>query len=275
MHGSDYLGVRWEKRPMTAREYLAFSQGLVRNLMAFDPLFKGLIVWGKKPNQKHHIAEDLSDFDDKVYDYMDDSKNWLYDNPDPNNGKLTLDSTCVVGFRKSYSNKEKNRDFTLTIDCGKSDWQTDVVNIEFPGAHHPKCQDYTYISALMKLVVEYCKPDNAFMTYGKEYRDYGTPENQIKLKYDSGLRSGHNATHPIGWLNYFADPSVRHRLPDDIETEVLATGGTLITLKRSLPSADNEEDVATAERIRDALMLPEVVDVYWHAHQGSHQEKTG
>jgi hypothetical protein len=268
----DMLGVRWKKRPMTASEYLAFSKTLVHKLMEFDPLLKGLIVWGKKPNQKPHIAKDLRDFDDMVLAYLDDSKNWLYDNPDPNNRKLTLDSTCPVGFRISYSDKETYGD--LTIDCGKSVWQTNVINIGFPGACHPKCQDYSYVSALMKLMVEYCKPDNAFMTYGRHGKELGQQRKEAKLEYDPGLRSGRKATHPIGWLNYFADPSVKHRLPDDIETEVLATGGTLITLKRSLPSTDNEEDVATAKRIRDALMQPVVVDAYWQANQGSSQERT-
>ena len=103
----------------------------------------------------------------------------------------------------------------------------------------------------MKLLIEYCHPDYGFMTYGKEGRQPGELKDNVRLAQ----------TFPIGWLTYLSDPSVDQRLPDDIEREVLASGGTLITLKRSLPSPDNAADVATATRIRDALAHPDMVSV--------------
>lgn len=262
--GGDLLGVRWKNRPMTAAEYLAFSKGLVRKLMQFDPLFSGLIISGSKPNQYQKIADDLGDFDEKVFNYMGDDRNTI---------KMTLDTTYWRGFRSSFSNKEEEkRDIKLTISCGNTSSTTDLVNINFPGKRHPKCQDYAYLCELMKLLVEHCQPDNGFMTYGHII-------DMVKLEYETQIskkiKRNHTVTHTIGWLNYFTDPAVNQRLPDDIDREVLATGGTLFSLKRSIPSVDNEEDVAIAMRIRDALSQPDVIDPYWQSNQGADREGAG
>jgi len=248
---------------MTAAEYLAFSKGLVQILTQFDPVFGGLIIHGDDINQK--IADDLGDFDEHVFNYMNDEENCTYANPDRNNRKLTLDSTCRPGFHIIFSNKKSFSDFTLMISCGsKRLSRIGLIDIGFPSARQAKYQDYEHISRLMKLVIEYCQPDNAFMSYG---RIDGQRKDEIKLEYESEKPARLTMTHPIGWLNYFRDPEVKSRLPADLDTEMLATGGTLIALKRSLPTADNKSDVATAIRIRNALMQPYVIDVYPCPHQ--------
>jgi len=245
---NDYLSIRWKKRPMTASEYLAFSKELLQKLMQFDHMLDDdWLVSGLAPRYGH-LAADMSDFDDTAFAYMF-NKNEHYLNPDPDSEELTLASKSPLGFSLSYQNREKlNNEVTMTISAGDlTDRQTSLVNIEFMKSH-PRRQDYTYLSALMKLLIEHCQPDYGFMTYGKIH---GLRKDKVRL----------GDIFPIGWLTYLSDPSVNARLPKDIESEVLATGGTLITLKRALPSPDNAEDVAIATRIRDALVQPEMVNL--------------
>lgn len=94
----------------------------------------------------------------------------------------------------------------------------------------------------MKEVIEYCQPKHGFVISHPFWEAVELEDEPI-------------GTCPIGWLTYLADPAVNNLLPSDVEREALSTGGTLITLKHSpLPSPDNEEDVANAIRIRDAVM---------------------
>lgn len=253
----DMLGMRWKKRPMTASEYLAFSKGLLQKLMQFDPLLDcDWIVCGSAPRYGR-IAADMSDFDDMAFTYLFNKKR-AYLNPDPDSGKLiqdkalTLDSRTDLGFSLRYRNREElNSELGICIVAGDlSQRLPSVVNIEFR-KNHPRRQDYAYLSALMKLLIEHCQPDYGFMSFGREGKAPGQPKNEVQL----------TQIFPIGWLTYLSDPTANQRLPDDIEREVLVGGGTLITLKRSLPSPDNAADVATATRIRDALAQPDMVDL--------------
>jgi len=227
---------------MTAREYLAFSKGFLQTLAKFDPMFSNMFSWGNGPNQESWFADNYSDLEDKVFPELDDDE-IRFQNPDPDNWKLTLDSKSFIGFITSYSNEDEEGQFTVNIGAGAPDGDTtSVVSIEFPRVNYPQFHDYDFVSALMKVVIEYCKPRKGFV---------------ISHPFWDTVRSEEvkSSTCPIGWLTYLADPTVNDLLSPDVEREVLSTGGTLITLKHSpLPSPDNTDDVAAAIRIRDILL---------------------
>jgi len=237
------LTVRWRNRPITAREYLAFSKGLLQRLAAFDPVFNNLFSWGKGPNQKAWFAENYSDLEDKVFPQINE-EDIRYQNPDPDNWVLTLDSTCFKGFRMSYSNTDKLEEGQLTVGIGAGamdDDITNVVHIEFPEVNYPQFYDYNFVSALMKVVIAYCEPREGFVISHPFWEAVESEDEPV-------------GTCPIGWLTYLADPAVNDLLPSDVEREKLSTGGILIILKHNPPpSPENPEDVASAIRIRDAV----------------------
>ncbi len=236
------LSVRWKKRPMTAREYLAFSKGLLQELSQFDSVFENLYGCGKKPNQKAWFTEDYCDFNDKVLPQINDQE-IRYENADPDNWKITLDSKSFKGFRNSYSNTDEEGQTTVSISGGATEEDiTDLVNIKFPKVKYSQFYDYEYVSALMKIVIEYCQPDHGFVI-SEQFWD------AIELEDEPGIC-------PIGWLTYLSNRRVTQMLPANIEREILATGGTLFTLKRTLPSVENTEDISAAIGIRDTL-IPE------------------
>ena len=239
-----FLSVRWKNRAMTAEQYLAFSKGLLQTLAQFDSLFVNLFSWGNGPNQKAWFAQDYSDLDDKVFPQINE-EDLRYQNPDPDNWELTLDSTCFKGFRMSYSNTDILEEGQLTVSIGAGAMDDDILNvvgIEFPKVNYPQFYEYDFVSDLMKVVIEYCQPQHGYVISHPFWE-------AVELE---GEPIG---TCPIGWLTYLANQAVSNQLPSDVEREVLSTGGTLITLKHPLPSAENEADVASAIRIRDALLL--------------------
>lgn len=243
MKNEYYLNVRWKNRPMTAREYLAFSRGLLQTLVKFDPVFANLFSWKNSP-QKAWFAENYTDLDDKIFPLIG-LKESRYENPDPDNWELTLDSKFATGFSSAYHSTDKAEEGKLTVHInagGTSGNSTNVVRIEFPEVNYPQFYEYDYVFALTKRVIEYCQPREGFVI---SHPFWNAVESE-KVK---------SSTCPVGWLTYLADASVNDLLPPDVEREVLSTGGTLITLKHEpLPSPDNPEDVAKAIRIRDILL---------------------
>lgn len=238
-----FMIVRWKNRPLTTREYLEFSRGLLQILVKFDAVFSNLFSWGNGPNQKVWFLENYSDLDNKIFPLIS-IKEFRYQNPDPNNWGLTLDSKSHVGFSRSYYNTDKSEEgkLSVSIDAGAAGNSTNVVHIEFPEVNYSQFYDYEFVSALIKIVIEYCQPQEGFV---------------ISHPFWDAVRSedAPRSTCPIGWLTYLADQTANDTLPSDVECEVLSTGGTLITLKHSPPpSPDNPEDVANAIRIRDAMM---------------------
>lgn len=239
-----FLSVRWKNRAMTAEQYLAFSKGLLQTLIQFDPVFANLFSWGQAPSQKAWFAQDYSDLDDKVFPQINE-EDLRYQNPDPDNWELALDSTCFKGFRMSYSNTDILEEGQLTVSIGAGAMDDDILNvvgIEFPKVNYPQFYEYDFVSDLMKVVIEYCQPQHG---YAISHPFWEAVE----------LEGEPIGTCPIGWLTYLADASANDLLPPDVEREVQSTGGTLITLKHSPPpSTDNPEDIANAIRIRDILM---------------------
>ena len=237
-----FLTVRWKNRPMTAREYLAFSKGLLQTLERFDSVFSHLFSWGNGPNQKSWFAENYGDLEDKVFPQLNDEE-IRYENPDPDNWDLTLDAKSFIGFIESYSNTDKVEEgqLTVSINAGATTDSMNVVRIEFPKVNYPQFYEYDFVSALTKVVIEYCHPHHGYVISHSFWEAVESEDEPV-------------GTCPIGWLTYLENQAVNSLLPPDVEREVLSTDGTLIILKHSLPSADNEADVAAAIRIRDAIM---------------------
>ncbi len=232
-----FLIARWKNIPLTARQYLEFSKGLLLKLQAFDPRWFG---WGGHPASGQDFKDDLSDFEALTLPEIK-AEDTIYDNPDPANIDITLDSTCWKGFLNIYGNTvpETAWKIRLSISAGASMGETNSVVMDFPPQVDAPFYDYAYMAALFKLVIEHCDPDYAFVTSYKFWKTVEIPDAKIKC--------------PIGWLSYLANSAVASALPPGTEYELSSYDSPIITLMRELPSAENPEHVARALHIRDAL----------------------
>ena len=231
------LIARWKNIPLTARQYLEFSKGLLLKLQAFDPRWFG---WGGRPDARQGFKNDLSDFETVMLPHIK-SKDTIYDNPDPANIDITLDSTCWMGFRKTYGTTVPAVEgkVMFSISAGASMGETNSVVMHFPPQADAPFYDYAYVTALFKVVIEHCDPDYAFVISHEFWDKVRIPDAKIKC--------------PLGWLSYLANSAATSALPPGTENELSSYDGPIITLMRELPSAENPEHVARALHIRDAL----------------------
>ncbi len=232
-----FLGAYWKNIPLTARQYLEFSKELLLKLQAFDPCWFG---WGGCPDADQGFKDDLSDFETVMLPHIKD-QDMIYDNPDPANIDITLDSTCWLGFSNTYGTTVPAVEgkILFSISAGASMGELNSVVMHFPPQADAPFYDYAYVVALFKLVIEHCDPDHA-LVISHEFR------NQVEFKDG-------DAHIEIGWLSYLANRSTTPALPPGTEYELSSYDGPIITLMRELPSAENPEHVARALHIRDAL----------------------
>ena len=232
-----YLGAYWKHRSCTLREYIAGCKQFMTQLGKLHPIFQALVMTGKAPQAGVRLLPDLSNLDDLVFQlgpHGDDL--FTHANPD---GSPTLDSEGGIGFSTSYANKEPQaeRGVSVSISTGMdSAWLTNAVVIRLPGKV-TEFREYDFVKKLLATTVECWEPSMAVVT-----------SHAFREKLD-----GKGGSRTIGWMTWFQDASVAKALPKKAERETLANG-VLVTTTRELLSAENPTHVATARRIRDALL---------------------
>lgn len=239
---------------MTAREYIAFSKGVLLELADFDPAFHNLSSSGREPNQRTEFSKDMNDFEEKVLPQLY-AKGIRYENPDPDNWQCTMDSMSPIGFGNTYSNMDIIKDETIMVSIRGGDKRDGkgVILINFPKVNYPQFYDYTFVLALLKKVVNYSQPERGYIM-SQEFRK------KVAKYYEGKELSTLSGKIFVGWLTYSASPAIDKVLPTDVDREVLPNGGTLIVLKQSLPSAESEEDILTATKIQDVLCAHALVN---------------
>ena len=248
----DLLSIRWNNRPMTASEYLTFSKGVLQTLARFDPMFNKLILWGSGPGKEVLLEPDSSEFGQKVFARMkDDDGDRVYQNPDPTNIKLTMDSRCRIAFHTSFTVDDgDDTGVDVSIAAGSSDDDTCLVNLEFSLTFHPQFYDHDFMQSLMKLLIAYCDPYNAFVISHPFWNQIELPPREDEVN---------SRVEPVGWFTYLANPRANALLPADVQREILPGGGVLISLQQAFPSEDDPAAVAAAIRIRDALQTEDLL----------------
>jgi hypothetical protein len=241
-----HFGAPWDGRAQTLGQFIDASLGYMKLLQPLHPLFReGLHLIGESRKTSPLLSRDLSNLAPWVLAegwYGQAPKDWF--TALTSEGKPTLSSTSKMGFDFSVGNLRKPADGAIRIDFrwGASDGEGGGPHIEFPCAGAPEFENYDFMKALMHMTVSYFQSSLAYATRADfKERQHGHEETVLNMQ-------------TIGWMNYFANPAVRTALPPDVQAEPFGPGGVLISLQRQPPSADDEDAVARAIRIRQALL---------------------
>jgi hypothetical protein len=227
-----YELVLYFKSPtMTVREYIDFSKDILTKLAKFDPIFRHLFGWGMKANARRQIAPDMSDFDEIVYNQIDD-KSIAYSKPDANNNEFTWDSTCFIGYRNSYSNttRVKEGKISITIDAGK-DTHPGILIIKFPEYNYHRFNDYQFVRNLFLTCIEMLNP-----IYGH-------------IISDGLIDINHHDKNEIyiGWFTYLSKKHILKKLPKDIQIEDMQNGTLLLSSEEIPDTTDTEVEYRIKE----------------------------
>ena len=241
----DILSIRWRNRPLTTAEYLTFSKEVLHVLAEFDPMFKKIVLLGKELTKP-----DAPDFENRLIEQINMIER-VYQNPDPANQKLTMASTSWFGFDGHYMiNTEGGTGARLTITAGApEDWPC-LINLKFSRTFHPEFYEHNFMQALIKLLIEFCNPTNAFVISHPFWNQIELPPREDEIN---------SRVEPVGWFTYLANPRANALLPADVQREILPGGGVLISLQQAFPSEDDPAAVAAAIRIRDALQTEDLL----------------
>jgi Immunity protein 52 len=240
-----YLSAGWPSNPQTLGQFVEATTAYLRRLQSLHPLFGGpLFLTGSNPKEFEELASDLSNLDSFVRRYGWDRKapaDWH--TGVMANHTMSRQGTSRTGFRVSINSSGKSlkpNALAIMVTEGCTDREQGVgVEIDFPEQGHLEFTDYTFVRSLFEEVVSYWRPYLARVTQ-MEFR---------KAQVSAGL-----TFETIGWMNYFANPAVQSALPSDVQCEPFGPGGALLTLQHDLPSAQDPQAVARAQRIRQALL---------------------
>ncbi len=190
---------------MTARQSIQRAKKALLDLETISPWRRPFVVSGStKETGNMPIAGDLSDFDEVVMRALKSRVDVRYYNEnDPDNWNLTLDSLSPYGFGATYSNacsvgKNEERvsvslDFAGVNKCVSRDNGIHVIGIR--SFDHDQVNAAWSDPAVVRRIFDYFI-DNYDP---KKCTVYGSHQN---------LRISSQPNYTIGWLNYTREPKV-------------------------------------------------------------------
>ncbi len=190
---------------MTARQSIQRAKKALLDLETISPWRRPFVVSGStKETGNMPIAGDLSDFDEVVMRALKSRVDVRYYNEnDPDNWNLTLDSLSPYGFGATYSNacsvgKNEERvsvslDFAGVNKCVSRDNGIHVIGIR--SFDHDQVNAAWSDPAVVRRIFDYFI-DNYDP---KKCTVYGSHQN---------LRISSQPNYAIGWLNYTREPKV-------------------------------------------------------------------
>ena len=236
MMGNLYLGAYWKQQRLSLREYIAACKRFLATLRKLHPAFHELVFWGRTKDSAVELTPDLSNLDALIL-RQGPSENARYSHVGTDGG-LTLESECENGFITIYSNKPVSdaEKLGITITAGAhSPWLHNAVVINLPSA----VEDFKNYESVKRLLTETlaCWEAEMAVVSSHAFNDRVDEE---------------GSGHAIGWMNWFRDSSVEQALPADVERSRLK-GGVLVTTTRQAVSADSQNHVFAARKIRHSL----------------------
>ena len=242
---------RFKDYGMTAQEYLDFCKNFIVHLRDFDERFKTIYSWGFTAKASKYIKDDLSDFDEVVFNQLDEGV--AYINPDPNNKKLTLQSKCKIGFMHSFSNTHyDNNQKSVYISCGKINKPgLGVINFE----HSKDLQNNLTLDELiihLNFIINIVPIVYASIGYTRFIIDVNDTN-----------RIAHDEEIDIGWITYTNRIETAEVLPDYVSYKKLPTG-VIFWLSDTKIAADNMEYVEKAVEVRNILAKHDLLKYNQH-----------
>jgi hypothetical protein len=239
------LGIYWIDRPQTLGEFVDAAIAFLRSLQPVHKLFSGplfMLTPSMKVSEK--LEADLSNLETLVmrhgWDRKVDRRLLTGVLPD---GTMTREGTSKLGFRlpiRSFPKLIGPSDFSLRLSAGNSspaNLSNDML-INFPTGDRSEFEDPSFVKRLLEIGTNHFKPELGVVT-------------STGFCFASQVRAIHQS---IGWMNYWADASVRRDMPASADCEPFGPGGMLHMLQPTPPSADESEALARAKAVRDSLL---------------------
>lgn len=233
---------RFKSQKLTAREYISYCKELIRNIKNVFPEMHLHILDDK--DKVHFFREDLSDFgEENLHKIIMEDKEIVYYNPDKDNKRLTIDSTCWTPFGSLFflhNCKEtdiyKDVDISISVSQGANDINNKmaVIIIEFSDQFKKKLNE-----DILKSIVVSLERSNDLK--------YATI---ISHKFRRNVKE-EKQKFWIGYLTYFANKEIPKLLENVGNIDISETNlGAMISLE-SLEFS--EENIQKAIQIRDIL----------------------
>jgi hypothetical protein len=156
-------------------------------------------------------------------------------------GRATRETTSRLGFLLSVDNlRRHDKDHLLIRLSGGSTnpEQGAGAAMDLPVAEAPEFSDPAFLKELLRVVVDYWKPEQAGI-YNELLR--------------AATRDRETYSTPVSWLTYLDDRQAEAALPPDIHREPFGQG-LLFSLQPNPPLDNVEGAFETAIRVRDALL---------------------
>lgn len=248
---------RFKNPELTAREYVDLCKRLVQAIQAGMPdLFsEEIYAWGYNTKTSGYLQKDWSNFDEIAFRQINYTE-IAYQNPDPKNKKLTWESRSHLGFSSSYSNtKSKKRRIEISISAGDCQFQglnrrqLGVINFLFAEDMQEIINRELFIQTL-NILTQVVKIDYAKLS---SY-EFGQ---QAKMQRGDTDNRPWMMNVEVGWINYFANPSLYDLLPSKVGKTYLDNHGVVYWLSEQRPQMHNdrydEQLISTALEI-DSLI---------------------
>ena len=233
----------WRDRPMTVREYMGFARGLLEALHRYDPDAFGCISSVDDPDG-YCYADDFSDFEERLFPQLYD-KEKIYTNPDPEDESFTLDSRHYFGYREAFfcqRDPQKKEFVEVSIRAGGTgETVTSSVIVEFPPEGYPQFEQFGYVLGLFRIVVEHCRPEEAFVL-SFEVQD------AVEV-LDEQRRT---VKPPVGWFTWVPNKGAVGFLPMWADYEEV-DDGLIVWFSHEPVYSTDAEALAKARELRDRL----------------------
>lgn len=247
------LHANWMQLPRTLGEFIDERIEFLRRLRGVHPLFReGLHLLGDNRKTSPALEPDLSNVELFAL-----KRAWntsagpsCCDNLN-SDGLPTRQSTSRLGFDCAVDNLRRHDKDNVLIEMSGGSTNPEQgggVGMDLPFAGAPEFSDPAFLQELLRVVVDYWKPERAGIS-------------NTALREAVKIRPSYAAA--VGWLNYLDDRAVVNVLPADVHHEPFGPG-VLFTIRPDPPLQDIEGAVQKALRIRDALLPGEwMANRYW------------
>ena len=199
-----------------------------------------------RPDFFINVAPDLSNLDELIYRHAGDKGVYEDGNSD---GTPSWHSLSRSSFMMYYSTGKSKKEGRVLISITAGNLGTRMPNsvlVVFPVPENPlfphrEFFDYEFLKNLSLKCMDFWKPETGQLVS----RDFGNAVHATEPPY-------------VGWLTYMRDPRAaalrNSALLKGLIFEETSDGGTLISLGRAMISPDNDEQVASAQRLRKILI---------------------
>ncbi|CAG1001047.1 hypothetical protein GPROT1_03884 [Gammaproteobacteria bacterium] len=239
------LHANWMQRPRTLGEFVDERIEYLKRLQGIHPLFReGLHLLGDSRQTSPALAPDLSNVEAFVLKETaalcrtSDARWFTGMTAD---GRATLETSSQLGFLLSVTNLRRHDkdDLLVRLDGGSSNPEQGAsAAMDLPFAGVPEFSDPAFLKELLRVVVDYWKPEQAGIYNRVLHR---------------ATRDRETYSTPVSWLTYLDDRQVETVLPPDIHREPFGQG-ILFSLQPNPPLDNVEDAIEKAIRVRDALL---------------------